>query len=350
MNQVDKLYIAATGMITPVGFNTQMTVAAVNAGISAYAESNYYNKNDDPMTAAFVPDDALPTLSEELQEFPLKADEKRMIRMAHVALSEIEEHLPCDVNVPLFLAGPENIPARPSPITPSLISLIQQQSGVSIDVESSRYIAAGRAGVIKCIDLAFKYLDVADSNYVLVGGVDSYNNTGLISYLDVENRVLAKNIADGFALGEGAGFLLLSKSSKQGKLNVLVTPPGLSVEEGHLYSEVPYKGEGLANACLQAVQYLNGSVVNTIYSSMNGENHFVKELGVLSIRNTQHLQEGYQVLHPADCYADLGAATGAVLIGLSAKDMAPKAGATNHMVCCSSDMGARAVVCVSGLG
>lgn len=349
MSQLDKLYIAATGMITPVGFNTEMTVAAVNAGISAYAESDYYNKLNSPMIGAFVPNEALPELDEALQTIGLKADEKRMICMAHVALSEIGEYLPSDGAVPLFLAGPENIPARPSSVTPSLISLIQQQSGMSIDVDTSRYIAVGRAGVIKAIDLAFKYLSVADSNYVLVGGVDSYNNTGLMSYLDVENRVLAKNVSNGFALGEGAGFLLLSKHPDKYFLPVVIHQPGLSQEEGHLYSKVAYRGEGLSNAASQAIQYVGKANVDQLYSSMNGENFFVKELGVLSIRNAKYLNEGYQVNHPADCYGDIGAATGAILIGLSAMNLVGHSQGESHMVCCSSDMAERGVVCVSGV-
>lgn len=34
-----KLYIAGMGMITPVGANAAMAAAAINAGVSAYAES-----------------------------------------------------------------------------------------------------------------------------------------------------------------------------------------------------------------------------------------------------------------------------------------------------------------------
>jgi len=349
VSQLDKLYIAATGMITPVGFNTQMTVAAVNAGISAYAESDYYNKKDKPMTAAFVPDDALPELKDELQTMGFKADEKRMIRLSHIALSEIAPSLPKDTPIPLFLAGPENIPARPSPITTKLIQSIQIQSDLQIDIESSRYIAAGRAGVIKAIDLAFKYLSVTDATCVLVGGVDSYNNTGLISHLDVEDRILALNIADGFALGEAAGFLLLAKMPHQSFLPVTVSQPGLSQEEGHRYSDSPYRGDGLTQAVGQVLHYSSLPKIEQIYSSMNGENFFVKELGVLSIRHAKNLHEDYQVNHPADCYGDIGAATGAVLIGLSAIKLANKSKGVNHMVCCSSDMAERGVVCVSSL-
>ncbi len=345
MSQVDKLYIAATGIITSVGFNTQMTAAAVNAGISAYAESDYANKNNDRMTAAFVPDDALPELSDKLQELPLKADEKRMIRLAHIALAEIEPSLPKESAVPLFLAGPENIPARKNPITPKLIQLIQIQSGFTIDIEASRYIAAGRAGVIKCIDLAMRYLSVSDTSYVLIGGVDSYHNLLLNGYLDIEGRILSRNASQGFSLGEGAGFLLLSKNPDDSNVPVVISEPAFSQEPGHLYSEAPHKGEALSQAVRQAIAH-SAELVDEVYSSLNGEHHFAKELGVMSIRNAQQMKEGHNINHPADCYGEIGAATGAVLIALSAIKLQQQKVQRNYLVYCSSDMAERSAVCI----
>jgi 3-oxoacyl-[acyl-carrier-protein] synthase-1 len=318
-------------------------------GSSANLSSEYFNKKDKPMTAAFVPDDALPELHEELQSVGLKGDEKRLIRLSSAALTEVKPILPKNIPVAVFLAGPENIPARPSSITPKLIQYIQKQSDISFDLDSSQFLACGRAGVIEAIDLAFKYLSATEAACVLVGGVDTYSNTGLISKLDVENRILANNISDGFALGEAAGFLLLAKTPHKSFLPVSISYPGLAEEEGHLYSEEPYKGEGLAKAVSSAIQYSDNTKIDNVFSSMNGESFFVKELGVSSLRNSESFAEGYQVNHPADCYGDVGAATGAILIGLSAIKLKNKKLENKHLVCCSSDMANRAAVCTTSL-
>ena len=62
------IYIAGIGMITPVGFDTASTFAAVKAGISAYSVSDYFDKNDEPITMASIPDSMLSSLKFELDE------------------------------------------------------------------------------------------------------------------------------------------------------------------------------------------------------------------------------------------------------------------------------------------
>ena len=54
------LYLAATGMITPVGFDAVSTAAAVRAGIGEHRLTDYRNKVLEPMIMALVPDAALP--------------------------------------------------------------------------------------------------------------------------------------------------------------------------------------------------------------------------------------------------------------------------------------------------
>lgn len=353
MSKLDKLYIAATGMITPVGINSAMTASSVKAGINVYQQSDYINKKDKPMTTAWVPDDALPELHEDLQWIGLKGDEKRLIQLSSAALSELQPLLPKKTSITLFLAGPENIPARPKPITQNIINHIHKQSGVPFDLSSSRYLENGRAGVIEAIDLAFEYMSMTEKNCVLVGGVDTYCNTGLISRLDIEDRILALNITDGFALGEAAGFLLLTKDPHHSFLPVSLSLPGLAEEEGHRYSNEPYRGDGLASAVTSAIELSNGAKISHLYSSMNGESFSVKEFGVSSIRNSECFSDGYQVTHPADCYGDIGAATGAVLVALSAMNFKDKVTERNnnvsdqqHIICCSSDMSNRAAICM----
>jgi hypothetical protein len=63
----------------------------------------------------------------------------------------------------------------------------------------------------------------------------------------------------------------------------------------------------------------DGSPVHTIYSSMNGEHYWAKEYGVAMSRNPP-LRES-KIAHPADCVADLGTATGAVLTGMATKHL-----------------------------
>lgn len=83
---------------------------------------------------------------------------------------------------------------------------------------------------------------------------------------------------------------------------------------------------------------------------MNGEHFWSKEFGVAMVRHFKTRQKDISVVHPADCYGDLGCATSPVLLGLAAMDLwsefklCKEEPGTNHLIYCSSDYGARAVL------
>ncbi len=349
-NNVKKIFIAGTGMITPVGGNTSMTVAAVNACINKYTASSFINKTDKPMTVASVPEEALPPLGEDLKNLQLTGREKRLIRLAAPALAEVFSHYPSAQPLPLFLAGPESIYGGVKATTAKFLTYFKMQTQANIDLTNSRYFAAGRSGVIEAIALAFRYFAATNAPYVLVGGVDSYLDAATLGYLDAENRILAENMCDAFAPGEGASFILLRNIEMDGeaaKGDTVLFEPGMAAEKGHRYSEQPYLGQGLADAFRAAIANGSGEKISTVFSCMNGEHFFAKEFGVASIRNQAALNENYVHEHPIDCFGDMGAATAVVLIALAQQKLLKAKQVTQSLVYCSSDTSARAAVCVS---
>jgi len=120
------------------------------------------------------------------------------------------------------------------------------------------------------------------------------------------------------------------------------------VEPGHLYSEEPYRGEGLAVAVQQLLQ--SGAArgaIREVYSSMNGEHHWAKEWGVAFLRSSGGFLSDHAMHHPADCYGDTGAACGVLLAGLAALGIAQAYRQSPALVYGSSDRGQRAALVVS---
>lgn len=349
-NNLKRLHIAGTGMITPVGGNTVMTIAAVNAGINQYQASSFFNKHDKPMTVTTVPEGALPPVHEDLKNSQLTGREKRLIRLAMPALQEVFSHYPSDQPLPLFLAGPELIHSSVKTTTAKILTYIKIQTNANIDLPSSRYFATGRAGLIDAIDMAFRYFSATNAAYVVVGGVDSYLDAATLGNLDAEDRILAEDMADAFAPGEGASFLLLRNPAihnDETQNEAVLFEPGIATEKGHRYSEQPYLGQGLADAFKVAIANGSGEKISTIFSTMNGENFFAKEFGVASIRNHSALHEKCKHEHPIDCFGDMGAATAAVLIALAQHRLLKSKTPTQNLVYCSSDMAGRGALCVS---
>jgi len=349
LENLESLKISSVGMITAVGSDVEMTAASVKCGTSASRDVAILNKKISPMKMALIPQDALPALNEELTYAPgLCFRQRRMLRLAEPALKEALIGRDIDEPIPLFLAVPEKLYRSEIAVQFAFINHLKTQTGINIDTENSCIFACGRAGGVLAIDAAFTFIQESGRDSVLVGGIDSYLDTGLLAHLDQQNRILALNISDGFIPGEGAAFVLLSSESISASTgDTVVYSPGLAEEAGHRYSDEPYRGEGLSAAISRAISNSSvGKPVEIVYSSLNGENFGAKEYGVAIVRNAPKFKDQYEVIHPADCYGDIGAASAVAMLCL-AKNAKDKGDSRYKLIYCSSDMSARGAVCVA---
>lgn len=342
-------YLAGVGMITPVGANTVMTTAAVNAGINQYTISEYLDKQDRPITTTAIPEGLFTAMQIEIDEGQYYSEQfDHIIKMAIIAAGEAVAGHRIEAPIPLILAMPEPQPEIDHIESSILISNLVNQAPLPLSVEKSRCIHTGRAAGIQGLDLAMRYLYEADEEYVLLGGSDSYLSYPRLDKLSDAQRLLVKNSDNGFAPGEGAGFLLLTRNPEKAHCHeghiIALCSPGEGEEPGYFSSDQPYKGEGLDQAFKQALQGPASPAINSVYSSMNGEHFWAKEYGVAMMRNKAYFHDKVSTEHPADCYGDLGSATGPVLIGLAAERLFKQVSLDSSLVYSSSDNAWRAAV------
>ncbi|MCP3888614.1 MAG: hypothetical protein GY702_07040 [Desulfobulbaceae bacterium] len=349
MREEQPAYIAGIGMITPVGANAATTTAAVKAGISGYAVSEFCTREDDSITMGLLPENIFYDFDVELDEGAYFSEcYDHIIKMAHIAAQEALEGVTMDNPFPVILGMPEESPGVRFITRESLANNLLKLGAFSTSIDRIQAYSMGRASAIQAIASGSRGLSITNDPYVLIGASDSYFNFTRVRQLSDAGRLLTENSLDGFAPGEGAGFILLTTSIEKALVVeqhvVAVHPPGLAEEPGHLHSEDAYKGEGLHKAFAEALGNAPEKSIDSIYSSMNGENFWAKELGVATVRNSRYLKEGYQIEHPLDCLGDLGAATAPVLIGLAAKDLLFGTQHKNILVYASSDYSWRAAV------
>ncbi|WNG49770.1 hypothetical protein F0U60_40885 [Archangium minus] len=353
MSVFTPLDIAAIGMVTPVGLTAPASAAAIRAGIARLGESQMYGKKGEPLVMGLVRDDYLPPLTGSIRnQVGFLSRQGRLLRLAAPALLEVCRGLELRQIPPLLLALPESWPAGAQSVGPALLGQLAAQSGLQLDLRRSRTVQQGRAGGLVALRRALDLLTIQREPYVLVGGVDTYMDRSLLKALDKEERLAERGVSDGFIPGEAAAFLLLRLAS-QGRVSPIapiarISSLGLGVEPGHLYSEQPYLGDGLADAFREVFNSLppDAPRVRSVYAGLNGERFWAKEWGVAYLRNRARFEEQLDLEHPVDCIGDAGAAQGPLMLGLAAIGVQRGYRSSPCLVWCSSDKEERAAALV----
>jgi 3-oxoacyl-[acyl-carrier-protein] synthase I len=344
-----KAYLAGIGMVTPIGENFPMTAAAVRAGISQYMVSDYLAEDGQPVTMSLVPDELFGSISLEIDEGNYFSDQyERVIKMAVMALKEAVEPLKLKKPLPLILAFPEQKIEHGHTYPECLKTNLLAYEDLPLSRELMYSFYTGRAGGIEAVSMALRYLYDLGHEYVAIGGSDSYYQCPRLVELKDRQRLLTLTNSDGFAPGEGAAFVVLTRDKSKaitfgGKI-VGIYESGTAQENGYIYGDSPYLGEALDVAVGQALRSSGLSTVDMIYSNMNGERYWAKELGVTMMRSLRGTGDGFRIEHPADCYGDIGTASAPVLMGLAMESLFKDKKANSSIVYSSSDGPGRAAV------
>lgn len=341
--------IAAAGLVSAAGLSLAENAATTRARLARAREIDWLDRRGEHFIVAGVPDEGLPPLAEALLSQPLQAREARILRLAHAALADLFAGLPPGLPaVPLLLALGEHHTTQP--VDPaSFLRHLVLQAGPCFDLAGSIAAPRGRAAGLMALGQATRQIEAGQAECLLVGGADSLIDLYILGTLDREQRIRGETISDGFTPGEGAAFLLVaSEAFCHGhglQPLAVVSGCGTGVEPGHLYSERPYLGDGLAAAVTAALEQAAGTEpVRATYSSFNGERYWAREFGVARIRNAASFAPEMRMEHPAECFGDLGAAHGAALLALAAHALEKACQPGPVLVYASSDRGDRAAL------
>lgn len=311
--------LTAKSVLCAAGRGTEQLWASVRAGISRIGSSHVIDRNDEPIQMALVPEDELaPELPPEIDAIPLPARARRMLRLGAPTLKAILE----EAGAPplrLYLGLPQ-LSLTEAPWLKGFALHLGKFAGVAIDAPNSRVVPAGRAAALSALELALDALEREPTQRVVVGAVDTYLDLKLLATLEGEGRILGSQVSDGFIPGEGAAFLVL-KHASTGETGIKVCAAASAADPGHRDGAEPGRGEGLAHAIehLRARLADGSAPVATTFAGFNGESFDAKLWGVARLRHSDFFTPAMLLEHPADCFGDTGAATGAILLALAAQ-------------------------------
>jgi 3-oxoacyl-[acyl-carrier-protein] synthase-1 len=296
-----------------VGRTAFASAAAVRAAISIFNDHPYMiDKAGDPMVVAM---DAF-----------LSAELTGPRRFLELGLSAAEEALGT-------LRGKQRIAQQ----LEILIGLPRQRTGLPDDLVNEivhgfqEHFAKPRVEMVRCdhcgglmaLEEGWRRIANGTVSFCLVGGIDSYLEPETLEWLDAEGQLHSEANSWGFIPGEGAGFCLLCSERTAQQFGLPVRGEILFAvtarETNLIKTESVCIGEGLTEAIRKAALGLPPKTrINKTICDLNGEPYRGNEWGYSLVRVAEHFVDPTDFMTPADCWGDVGAASGPLLVILAA--------------------------------
>ena len=343
----DPIVVLGVGARTPVGFTAPASAAAVRAGISVIQDHPYMiDRYGEPMK----------TTRDAGVDVRVQGP-ARAIELALDAAREALAALPARPPMPvsILLATGEPRPGQAEGHAEAVYAGVRARLAEQVEVGRGGVIAGGHAGGLLAMLRARDALAAGQAQLCLVGGVDSYLDPETLEWLDDNEQLHSESNIYGFCPGEGAGFCLLATLATARALRcrplLELVAIAAAREENRIRTETVCLGIGLGDAFRLAFEEAPETIgpVDRIICDMNGERYRGNEYGFAVLRNSGRFRDAAGFETPADCWGDLGAASGPLFVGLvteaEARDYSP---GPLSLVWASSENGSRAAALLRG--
>jgi 3-oxoacyl-[acyl-carrier-protein] synthase-1 len=302
--------IVATGARTPLGLRAGPAAAAVRAGISRLGEHPFMiDRAGEPMPGA---------LDSRLD--PALIGPERLLGLAETALREACAPLAAISasrrQLPVYLGLSELRPGFTAEDARAVQFGLSRLGGLPFQILEVLTFTEGHAAGLSALAAATTQIQTGTLDACLVGGVDSYFHPDTMDWLD-ENRQLAGSVSrSGFVPGEAAGFCLLMAETTRSRLGLSALGRVLAVALGRETKLIKTSdiclGIGLTAAVRDALSGLHfpNETINDVICDMNSERYRAEEWGFACLRLSLYFDNPTAYLSPADCWGDIGAASG----------------------------------------
>jgi 3-oxoacyl-[acyl-carrier-protein] synthase-1 len=240
---------------------------------------------------------------------------------------------------------------RPPRIERWIVPELEERLGWSFPHQRVWLIHSGRTGVFRALREARTLLTRGEVVRCVVAGVESGVDETSVAELYRTRRLKTSRNPDGFYPGEAGAAVEILAAPNGSESDVQVSGLGFGVEPNPIGSEAPLRADGLTAAARTALgeAELEMGDLDWRLSDVTGEQYYFREASLVVTRLLRKHKDGFPLWHPADAIGDVGAAVGAVLLGMAAAAFR-KGYAPGPLVLCqtSADSGDRAVAIVRG--
>ncbi len=311
-----EVHVAGVGASTPVGRDAWSSAAAVRAGITGFADHPFMiDTAGEPMRVAMA------RWIDPNLEGTARFDALLFPALDQV-LGPLVERGGARLKIGVTVALPLARPGLSTGLEHHLEHEIPKR-------HACRYvgsISAGHAAGLIALDGAARAVAAGTLDASVVAGVDSYMTPETLEWLEDCDQLHGAgplNNAWGFVPGEGAGAVFIAGQRALDTLALpslaLVRAVGIGNEPNRIKTETACVGAGLTQAFRGALSALPaGETVCDGDCDMNGEPYRADEYGFTCLRTKEWFRSGSDFVSPADCWGDVGAASGPLCILLAA--------------------------------
>lgn len=337
----EQICVVGFGCCTAVGNDAPSTMAAVRAGIAGFHEHPFMISQDgEPYMLAMSP-----------AVDPAVMGARRLVdlgkRAAREALMAIESIGLRQVPVPVFVGLAEARPRMDSEVDQAIaegLKRVLADAALSGEVQTAD---KGHAAGLMAMETACRVLRLSEAEFCLTGGVDSYIDPDTLDWVEDNEQLHKPSNAWGFVPGEAAAFCLLCTKATAAAYGLPILCELLdvstSIERNCIKTETVCIGEGLTDAVASVLASMpSGQQIRYTYCDQNGEAYRADEFGFMLARLSDQFENTDAYMAPADCWGDVGAASGPLFVGLITAAVGKKYAAEgNSLIWTSSESGER---------
>jgi 3-oxoacyl-[acyl-carrier-protein] synthase-1 len=226
--------------------------------------------------------------------------------------------------VPVFVGLPPDRPGRAKDLEAVIERVRAEIAGAGLRPGKAAVIEAGHAAGAMAVQAAVEAVRSGKAEFALAGGVDSYLEPETLEWLEANDQLHSageENNPYGFIPGEAAGFVFLGTATAAERYKL---PAALEVltaatawETKLIKTDAVCTGEGLT-ALFRALAGAPPVVrADHLCCDMNGEPYRADEYGFATIRAGGLFRDPSAFTAPADCWGDVGAASGPLFLVLA---------------------------------
>jgi 3-oxoacyl-[acyl-carrier-protein] synthase I len=316
VNKLD-VSVVGVGACTSVGASAPASAAAVRAGLAmVYEHPCVIDREGEPFVVARAP-----YLSDDL---PF---ENRFVELALPAALEALRPLAkipgATRTIPTMVGLPSPRPGLPPNLAGVLSQRMKELNAPVGRLAKAQFLANGHSAGLMALEAGCRLLQDGAAVFCLIGGVDSTLHPDTLEWIEDCEQLHKPANAWGFIPGEAAGFCLLCAGTTAERHGVPVLGRVMAVatsqEENRIKTKTVCLGNGLTEVVRKVLPAAAaaGPIIDWIICDQNGEAYRADEFGFLMARTGEWFRNGSDFLAPADCWGDVGAASGPLFVTLA---------------------------------